>query len=167
MPRGAVRSQLRRRVRRVSDRAFDSLMAQAEQEGLVTDEGASVRLTEHRVTFTPQQQEAIQRLLTQFEASPYSPPPTSECAAQVGEEILAALVDQGRLIRVSEDVLFSPEALQDMLSQVRTFIRQQGGITVAQARDLFNSSRRYLLALLEYLDAQGITRRVGDRRVLR
>jgi selenocysteine-specific elongation factor len=167
MGRGALRSQLRRRVRRLSDRAFDSLLAQAAQEGVVADQGASVRLAEHQVTFTPQQQEAIRGLLARFEASPYVPPPASECQEQVGEEVLAALVDQGRLIRVSEDVLFTPEAYQDMLEQVRTFIQQQGGITVAQARDLFGSSRRYLLALMEYLDAQGITRRVGDQRVLR
>ena len=41
------------------------------------------------------------------------------------------------------------------------------GITVAQVRDLFDTSRKYALALLEYLDAKGVTRRAGDERVLR
>jgi selenocysteine-specific elongation factor len=167
MPRGALRSQLRRRMRGVSDRAFDELVAQALWEELVADEGAFVRLADHEVTFTPQQQATIDALLVQFEASPYSPPPASECESQVGEEVLNALLDQGRLVRVSDDVLFTPEAYADMLNQVQAFIQREGGITVAQARDLFDSSRRYLLALLEHLDAEGITRRVGDQRVLR
>jgi len=46
-------------------------------------------------------------------------------------------------------------------------IRTQGEITAAQVRDHFQTSRKYVLALLEYLDAQGITERVGDARRLK
>jgi selenocysteine-specific elongation factor len=46
-------------------------------------------------------------------------------------------------------------------------IGDQGGITVAQARDYFKTSRRYVLALLEYMDAQGVTVRDGDVRRLK
>jgi selenocysteine-specific elongation factor len=45
-------------------------------------------------------------------------------------------------------------------------LRANGKITVADARDLFGSSRKYVLALLELLDRQRLTRRVGDDRVL-
>ena len=38
---------------------------------------------------------------------------------------------------------------------------------MAQVRDLFDTSRKYALALLEYLDTARVTRRVGDARVLR
>jgi selenocysteine-specific elongation factor len=167
MGRGACRSRLQGRARRVSDRAFDQLVAQAVREGVVVDEGAFLRLAEHEVTFTAQQQAAIESLLAEFAASPYSPPSVAQCQAQVGEEVLNALLDQGRLLRVSEDVLFAPEAYEEMVDQVRAFIQREGSITVGQARDLFGSSRRYLLALLEHFDAQGVTRRVGDARVLR
>jgi len=167
MPRGACRSQLQGRARRVSDPAFNGLVAQAVKEGVVVDEGAFLRLAEHEVTFTAQKKAAIKSLLAEFGASPYSSPSAAQCQSQVGEEILNALLDQGRLIRVSEDVLFTPEAYQEMVDQVRAFIQREGSITVAQARDLFGSSRRYLLALLEHFDAQGVTRRVGDERVLR
>jgi selenocysteine-specific elongation factor len=46
-------------------------------------------------------------------------------------------------------------------------IKEHGKITVADGRDLFGNSRKYILPLLEYLDQQHITRRVGDERVLR
>ena len=119
------------------------------------------------MTFTAQQEADIESLLAAFVASPYSPPSAAECQSQLGEEVLSALLDQERLIRVSEDVLFTPEVYWQMVDLVRGFIQREGSITVAQARDLFGSSRRYILALLEYLDAQGVTRRVGDERVLR
>ena len=54
-----------------------------------------------------------------------------------------------------------------MLEQIMAHLRQHGSITVAQVRDMFGASRRYALALTGYLDQQGVTRRMGDERVLR
>ena len=54
-----------------------------------------------------------------------------------------------------------------MEARIVDHIRRQGNVTVAQARDLLGVSRKYALALLEYLDEVRVTRRVGDVRVLR
>ena len=43
----------------------------------------------------------------------------------------------------------------------------RGRLTVAQVRDMFKASRKYALALMEHLDARGVTARVGDDRVLK
>ena len=45
-------------------------------------------------------------------------------------------------------------------------LKENGKITVAQVRDMFNTSRKYVMALMDYLDQQHITRRTGDERVL-
>jgi selenocysteine-specific elongation factor len=63
--------------------------------------------------------------------------------------------------------LFLPQTYATMIERVRQHIQKNGNITVAQVRDLFDTSRKYALALLEHLDAKGITKRVGDVRVLR
>jgi selenocysteine-specific elongation factor len=54
-----------------------------------------------------------------------------------------------------------------MFTQIRQFIATEGSISLAQARDLFNTSRKYVQAVLEEMDAQRMTRREGDVRVLR
>ena len=54
-----------------------------------------------------------------------------------------------------------------MVAGVRAHLLQQGTITVAQVRDMFNASRKYALGLMEHLDDIKLTRRVGDERVLR
>jgi selenocysteine-specific elongation factor len=54
-----------------------------------------------------------------------------------------------------------------MVSEIRDLLKKQNAITAAEVRDHFNTSRRYVLALLEYLDAQGITVREGDSRRLK
>jgi selenocysteine-specific elongation factor len=54
-----------------------------------------------------------------------------------------------------------------MVAGVVDHMKSHGQITVAEVRDLFHTSRKYALALMEYLDEQKITRRIGDQRVLR
>jgi selenocysteine-specific elongation factor len=54
-----------------------------------------------------------------------------------------------------------------MLDRVTITIQDKGAITVAEFRDSFNTSRKYALAFLEYLDRTGITVREGDNRRLR
>ena len=56
---------------------------------------------------------------------------------------------------------------EEMVERIRTYIAERGEITVAEVRDLFDTSRKYALALMDHLDHQRITRRVGDARVLR
>jgi len=52
------------------------------------------------------------------------------------------------------------------VAKVTARIRAQGQVTLAEARDMFQTSRKYAQALLEHLDGKKITRQVGDARVL-
>ena len=54
-----------------------------------------------------------------------------------------------------------------MLEVIRQHIDERGEITVGDVRDIFGTSRKYALALMDYMDHQQITRRVGDSRILR
>jgi selenocysteine-specific elongation factor len=82
-------------------------------------------------------------------------------------EIVRALTQRGDLVRLSEDVGFTREGYEAATALVREIIAADGSVTVAQLRDRMGASRRPVLALLEYLDSQRVTRRVGDTRVLR
>jgi selenocysteine-specific elongation factor len=162
MPREELRSRLK-----IGPKIFNALMGRAAEAGAVAIAGAAVRLPAHRVTFTSAQQAQVDVLLAAFRRDPYNTPSFKDCAARVGDEVLAALVEQGALTPVSPEVLFTPEAYAVMVEQIKTHLRAKGRITVAEVRDLFATSRKYALALMEHLDAQGITRRVGDERVLK
>jgi selenocysteine-specific elongation factor len=162
MPREALRGRLR-----LPARLFNAALAQAMTEERVCDEAAIVRLPSHAVRFTPEQQKRIDALLDQFRAKPYTPPSVKESLALLNEELLAALVAQRQLVQVSEDVLFLAETYDEIVERTRSHIQTHGSITVAEFRDLFNTSRKYALGVLEYLDTEGVTRRVGDERVLR
>jgi selenocysteine-specific elongation factor len=64
-------------------------------------------------------------------------------------------------------VLFLPETYEEIVSRIRAHITSEGSITLAQARDMFGTSRKYAQAILEHLDEIGVTKRVGDERILR
>jgi len=71
------------------------------------------------------------------------------------------------MVRVSGDVAFTKSSFDSAVAMVQEIVAANGSVTVAQLRDRMGASRRPVLALLEYLDAQRVTRRVGDLRVLR
>ena len=162
MPREEVKSKLR-----FPSRLFNDLLGQAVKEGAAAEEGAALKLPGHEVRFTPEEEEAVERLLSKFSQEPYTTPSVADCKALLGEELLNALLEQGRLVQVSDNVLFLASTYEVMVERVVEHLKKEGTITLAQVRDLFSTSRKYAQAFLEHLDAQGITRRVGDERVLR
>ncbi len=162
---GMLREELKSRLR-LTPKEFSGFMERMASGGHLTDEGVTVRLPGHRVCFTTEQQEAVYSLLRRFGADPFNTPSFKECVASVGEEVLGVLVDEGTVVLVSPEVVFAVETLKKAEESIRDYIGKNGSITVAQARDLFNSSRKYVLSLLEYLDQRGVTRRDGDLRLL-
>jgi selenocysteine-specific elongation factor len=167
MPREEVKSRLAPYVVQLTSRLFNEIVEQAVGEGWLAEPGGAISLTSHQITFTPKQQQAVDYLLYTFRQEPYTTPSVAQCEEQVGSEVLNALIEQGQLVKLSDDVVFLTETYEEMHDRVVSLLKEQGTITVAQMRDMFGTSRKYALAFLGYLDEKRITRRVGDERVLR
>jgi len=138
-------------------------VADSEQRGSTTS--GLIRLPHFVPHFTPQQQQQIERLLQAFQSNPYTPPGRAEAESLVGPEILNALIEQGRLVKLGDGVLFLCETYNEALSLLIAYLRKNGKMTVAEARDILNTTRKYILPLLEHMDALRLTRRLGDTRV--
>ena len=104
--------------------------------------------------------------MRRFETSPSAPPSVKDCIEAVGAELFAVLREQGMLMPVSAEVVFSTAGYDRMVRTLRAELGSLERFTLADVRDLFGTSRRYAQALLEHLDSMGITRRIGDARVL-
>ncbi|MBL8049900.1 MAG: selenocysteine-specific translation elongation factor [Anaerolineales bacterium] len=127
----------------------------------------TVSKPEHEIKFTQPEQAAVKNLMRKFESNPYSTPSVKECQTDVGEEVLNALIETAEFIAVSQDVLFRKKDYDDMLEKIKKHIKQNNQITLAEARDIFKTTRKYAQALLEYLDSVNITIRDGDARKLK
>ena len=145
---------------------FDALVAQLSANDEVIAENAFVRMAGHTIQLTDAQQAKVDSLLRAFATRPYTPPSVKESQDITGEDLVTVLVQTGRLAQLGEDVLLQPEVLKEMQDAVVEIIKQNGSVTLSELRDRFQTSRKYAVAVLEDLDARGITVRKGDGRVL-
>ncbi|OGN75906.1 MAG: selenocysteine-specific translation elongation factor [Chloroflexi bacterium GWB2_49_20] len=163
---GISREELKSRLK-LSTPIYNSILARLAAGNQLVENGSLIVKPDFKITFTPNQLASIKGLLERFAQSPFSPPAVKECKNIVGEDVFNAMVEIGELRQVSGEVVFCKQDYDSLLLKTCQFIEQNGQITVAEARDLFKTSRRYVLALLEYLDSIGFTARDGDLRRLR
>lgn len=157
MPREELRSQLD-----LAPYQFNALLKNLKAEHVLVTKSKWLALPEHRVLFSPFEQVTVDRLLNKFAAAPFAPPSVKDSRNEVGRELYARLVDSGDLVEVSDQVLFRKSDYEMMRAKVCELIEKNGQVTAAEVRDLFGTSRKYALALLEHLDAIGVTMRDGD-----
>ena len=158
VPTQEIRSRLD-----LSQPVYQRVLVRLVMEGAVVDERQSLRLPDHEITLTPKMEEEASAYLNSLQKDPYSPPSDQKVSA----ELLAVLVDQGKIVRVGDGVIFDANVYREMTERIVQHLKDQGNITVAEARTMFDTSRKYILPLLEHMDQQQITRRTGDERVLR
>ncbi|HEX7567302.1 MAG TPA: selenocysteine-specific translation elongation factor [Anaerolineaceae bacterium] len=165
--KGMPREELKSRLKYFPARLFTAALKLWVSAGKLAEIGALVLLPGFKPRFNPQQQAQVDRLLARFAQNPYATPSVKECQAEIGEEIYNALLDQGFLAQVSPEVVFRKQDYETMVQSAQESIQKNAAITVAEFRDMFNTSRKYALALLEHLDRIGVTIREGDFRKLK
>ena len=160
--RGAPKEELRSRLG-MTAQVFNLAFARLQLQDVVEEDGALVRLPGYEPTLSDDQNKQVDAYILTLESEPFSPPTD----APPDDEVLNLLDEQGRVVRVSETVVYSAEAYERMVDIISEYIRENGEISVANVRDVLGTSRKYALALMDYMDHKRITRRVGDARVLR
>ena len=160
--RGAPKEELRSRLG-LTPQVFNLAFPRLQQDGVVVEDGALARLPGYEPTLNAAQRAQADAYLALLEANPFAPPTDAPPDA----EVLNLLDEQGKVVKVSESVVFSVSAYERMVELISAHITRHGEISVANVRDILGTSRKYALALMDYLDHKRITRRVGDARVLR
>lgn len=174
MPREEWRSRLGLPIREAGD-----VLAALAQRGDVaevaaagvadaaaTGRGAFVRLPDFEPRLSPEQERTVAGLLERFRREPFGPPTRPEVEEIAGAEVAALLLERGTLVKVSDVILLDRPAYDAAIRRITAYLRAHETITVADARDLLGTTRKYMLAILEHLDERRITRRAGDDRVL-
>jgi len=164
--RGIPREELKSKLK-LLPRIFNTIINRVIAENSIKAHSAWLAKPEHEIKFNGSDQVKAKDLLRTFEKNPYATPNLKECQNEAGEEVVNALVELGELVAVSQDVLFRKKDYDVLVKKVGTAIETNGEITLAEARDVLNTTRKYAQALLEHLDTIGITVRTGDARRLK
>jgi selenocysteine-specific elongation factor len=144
----------------LADAALDHLVS----TGVLARDGASIRLPAHHPT-TEGRAEA-DRLVDVVARDEPTPPTVRDLLDQgYPRDLIDAVCGDGRLRRVGPDLVFTPAFLSRAEDLVRTSAGPDG-ITVSAFREALGTTRKYALPILEYFDATGVTRRMGEVRLV-
>ena len=146
---------------------FDALSADLCKTGFF-QAGTTIRRTTHRPALPPQLQAAGNRVRATLSAKPFEPPSRKELATDsTSQQALRFLLETGEAVEVSEEIVLLADAYARATEVVKKFLGEHPSATVSELRQALGASRRIVVPLLERLDKEGITRREGDKRVLR
>ena len=159
---GISREELRNKLS-LSQGSFNSVIGLLEGKKSLRESNSLILLYDHKPELSEEQSQYAEKFVGDITEGRFSP----RTDLEIDDDILNFLLEKGRLVKVADGIVFSSEIFDEMLSGLRDYISQNDEITVGDFRDLYQTSRKYALAVLDYLDQQQITRRVGDARVLR
>ena len=148
-----------RSATRLDVRLADALLAvlAGEKDILTAETGISLPNAEE---VPPELEKKAGELLETLRRAGVEPPVTEATPA------VRLLLKRGEVVRLTDGLYASKEAEETVLEEVKTVCREEGKISLAGLRDLLRTSRKYAQAWLEHADGAGVTRRVGDARVL-
>jgi len=149
------------------------LEEEARAGSLLLEPGGLVRPQGRRVQLDPATEAAARSALEQLGRDPYQPPSPAELGQRLGlnekrlSSLLELLVDRGDLYRVNPEIYLLREHFERARNEVVQNCERNGSLEIPSLRDRLGTSRKYLIPLLEHLDALGVTLRQGGNRVLR
>ncbi len=171
---GISREDLRAHAaRRLRPEVFRAALEDLAKEQKLVLQGEIVKRAGAEVTLLPEEQRARDQIETAFAGAGLAVPPVKEVLAQLAvetkraEKLLQLLLKEKKLLRVSADLIFHADALQEMRQKVAGYKKAKSErISVPAFKELTGISRKYAIPLLEYLDRERVTRRAGDERVI-
>jgi selenocysteine-specific elongation factor len=158
---------------RVPAKIFRLLVDEMAAERALVREGSALRLPGHRVAVPEKDRALVEQIRTLLQQTPLSPPDVKQLAMQLGVDrvrlvgLLRALEKQRELVAVSADLYFPADGVKRVREDLIQWLSIKSGITAAEFRDHYQTSRKYVIPLLEYFDREGVTVRIGDVRRLK
>ena len=146
---------------------FEHVLARSKE---IVHDGEVVRLNTHRISLKQDEEQARSAIEGAFESAGLTAPALSDVLRASGIEtararsILQMLLKEGKLARISEDLVLHASAIRQLREQLA--LRRGERFSVPVFKDWTGISRKYAIPLLEYLDRIQVTRREGDERVL-
>jgi selenocysteine-specific elongation factor len=166
---GVSREQLRGQ-RNLAPEVFDGAIEALLRAKQLEVAGDLVRRPGYTVVMKDDEADSKQKIEDAFSTAGLKVPALPEVLAGLkldkarAEKIITLLLRDKVLVKISTELVFHREALQDLRRRIADYKTKSATFDVAQFKELAGVSRKYAIPLLEYLDRERVTRRVGDRR---
>jgi selenocysteine-specific elongation factor len=173
LAQGVPREELKRRfLGNASNAYYQFLLDLLVREDKIQASGSTVVLRGVEVDLNEAQKRLRERVLERFAAGGLQPPSLDDLVQALGgnpaevRNVYHFLLKKGELVKVTSDMVLTPARIAEIKGDLKRKFPEGRPMTVADFKDLFGISRKYAIPLLEYLDKERFTRRVGDTRVV-
>lgn len=145
----------------LEDPLFDEILKAIEEIEVI---GGRASLKGVASKISPEQLEQRARFEDMFREAKFSPPEREEVLRDFDKELFRSLVEDGSLIKVTEDLFFHKEVIEEAKKLVCEYLEENGEMRLKDMRDILGSTRKFVVPLAEYLDGIKFTKRSGDLR---
>jgi selenocysteine-specific elongation factor len=168
---GMSKEELRDRVNLYPE-VFYSVLGKLAEEKTLEVAGELVHLAGRGVAMKDEESESKKIIEEAFASAGLKVPSLKEVLARLkldkvrAHKIVTLLLRDKVLIKISEELVFHQSALVELRGKIAALKVSTPKIDVGRFKDLTGVSRKYAIPLLEFLDRERVTRRVGDERVI-
>lgn len=169
---GMSKEELRGHFSELAPAVFDRLLDEAVQARKIELAGEMVRLLGRGVVLKDDEAESKKLIEAAFADSGLKVPALKDVLAGLkvdkvrAQKIVTLLLRDRVLVKISDDLVFHSNTLSDLRRRISVEKTKSPRLDVARFKDLTGVTRKYSIPLLEYLDREHVTRRVGDERVI-
>lgn len=166
MPKEELRSKL---FSNIKNKVFDEVL---EFYDMITIHGKFISYKDFEIAYTKSQAYLIEQIKKTLNSELFKPTLMNDLLSKHPKEkhvkdILSNLVEMNELIKINDGIYLTRETYDKALALLKARFNDQGKLTLADCRDTLDTSRKYIVPIMEYLDGKGFTKRVGDERMLR
>ncbi len=157
----------------VPDKLLHFLLERLVRKGELVNEQQVLRLPEHKVSLAADQEKLRSRILEEYTNSGLEPPTVKQLLEKLdlkpkeAEPVLRLLAENKELIKINADFYFSPQAVDRLKAMLKDYFSQNEEMGPVDFKELTGLSRKFAIPLLEFMDKEKLTIRVGDKRQLR
>ncbi|BHH82909.1 selenocysteine-specific translation elongation factor [Desulforhopalus sp. 52FAK] len=172
---GLAKEELRTSLgREIDQKVYNYCMADLIRKGIIVQEESVVRMADHEVALKADEEQLRKDLDAWFSTKGLSTPTLKETMeqfvdypAKLVKEVINLDIRDGKILKVSETLYYSKEILEPLIESVKKHIETNGEIDAPGFKELTGLTRKFSIPILEYLDREKITMRIGDKRILR
>lgn len=155
----------------IKQKIYDEILILMENRNIIKVYEKFVSLYDFRIHYTNEQEKLKVSIFSAYDKGRYNTPKYTDLAMNEKDKknfkmVFDSLMDNEELIKVAEDCIFTKEHYENAKELVYKHIKENGSIAASSARDVFGTSRKFAVALLEHFDGIKLTKRVENDRIL-
>lgn len=171
MDKEEFKSRLREAFRLQDIKTDSVLLAELVKRMIIKTHGTCVSSKNFSTQYSKELKGMLEQIGKIYKEAGIEAPPTADVIKQFkdqnrAKQIIQDMQKNGQIVKLNPAVYIDQEAYEKVLAQLRDYIKNHGGITLGEFRDMCQTSRKYAVQFLEYLDKKKITKMTGEKRVL-